>query len=96
MLLWNNLPIRNLSEVNEENLTEEIKDTIGRGAEFLLMHRLFKADHHGYKVVNQFWLRLSFPWFYRYNRPELETSPAHSLFSVLEYYVYDKGSLEST
>ncbi|MFB0514104.1 MAG: nitrogen fixation protein NifH, partial [Candidatus Bathyarchaeia archaeon] len=28
---------------------------------------LFKADHHGYKVINQSWLNLSFPWFYRYN-----------------------------
>jgi len=55
------------SEVKKENLTEEMKKTIEKGAEFLLMHRLFKADHHSYKVINQSWLKLSFPWFYGYN-----------------------------
>jgi hypothetical protein len=37
--------------------------TISKGAEFLLSHRLFKADHHDYRIINQAWLRLSFPWF---------------------------------
>jgi hypothetical protein len=55
------------SEVEKENLTEEMKETIEKGVEFLLMHRLFKADHHNYKVINKEWLKLSFPWFYGYN-----------------------------
>lgn len=55
------------SEAEKENLTKEMKETIEKGAEFLLMHRLFKADHHSYKVINQSWLKLSFPWFYGYN-----------------------------
>jgi hypothetical protein len=42
-------------------------ETIEKGAEFLLMHHMFKADHHGYKVINQSWLKPSFPWFYGYN-----------------------------
>jgi len=33
----------------------------------LLMHHLFKADHHGYKVINRQWLKFSFPWFWGYN-----------------------------
>jgi len=33
----------------------------------LLMHRLFKADHHDYRVINRQWLKFSFPWFYGYN-----------------------------
>jgi len=31
------------------------------------MHRLFKADHHKYKVIKQSWLNFGFPWFYSYN-----------------------------
>ena len=60
-------PLEAFSELKKENLTKEMNDTIEKGAEFLLMHRLFKADHHGYKVINQSWLKLSFPWFYGYN-----------------------------
>jgi hypothetical protein len=60
-------PLEAFSEVKKENLTEEMKESIEKGAEFLLMHRLFKADHHDYKVINQSWLKLSFPWFYGYN-----------------------------
>jgi len=55
------------SEVKKENQTEEVKETIEKGAEFLLMHRLFKADHHNYTIINKCWLTLSFPWFYGYN-----------------------------
>jgi len=60
-------PLEAFSELKKENLTKEMKETIKKGAEFLLMHRLFKADHHSYKVINQSWLKLSFPWFYGYN-----------------------------
>jgi hypothetical protein len=56
-----------LSEVPKQHLTNEQKETISRGAEFLLMHRLFKADHHDYRTINQAWLQLSFPWFAGYS-----------------------------
>jgi hypothetical protein len=55
------------SEMEKKNMTRKIKETVERGAEFLLMHRLFKADHHDYKVINKSWLKLGFPWFYGYN-----------------------------
>ncbi len=55
------------SEVKAYNRTEQTKVAVEKGAEFLLMHRLFKADHHGYKTINSAWLVLSFPWFYGYN-----------------------------
>jgi len=60
-------PMEAFSEAPREMLTKEMEHTTERGAEFLLMHRLFKADHHGYKVINQSWLKLGFPWFYGYN-----------------------------
>lgn len=38
-----------------------------QAAEFLLMHRLFKADHHNFQIINRHWLKLSFPSFYGYD-----------------------------
>lgn len=60
-------PLEAFSEVPKAKWTKEVRQTIERGAEFLLMHRLFKADHHGYRVINKAWLQLAFPWFYGYN-----------------------------
>jgi hypothetical protein len=60
-------PLEAFSEFPREKLTKEMKRAVERGAEFLLVHRLFKADHHNYKIINKSWLKLSFPWFYRYN-----------------------------
>jgi hypothetical protein len=56
-------PMEALSEVPRKNLTREMNTAISKGAEFLLGHRLFKADHHDYRIINQAWLRLSFPCF---------------------------------
>ncbi len=55
------------SEIPRSKFTEEMKDAASRGAEFLLKHRLFKAEHHDYKVINHAWLESSFPWFAGYN-----------------------------
>jgi len=60
-------PLEAFSEIPKKELTREMKHTIEDGTEFLLMHRLFKADHHGYRVINQSWPKLGFPWFYGYN-----------------------------
>ncbi len=60
-------PLEGFSEAPKEKLPEDMKQAIERGAEFLLMHRLFKADHHNYNVIKQSWLKLGFPWFYGYN-----------------------------
>jgi hypothetical protein len=40
---------------------------VARGAEFLLMHHLYQADHHDFQIINPNWLKLAFPWFYGYN-----------------------------
>jgi hypothetical protein len=60
-------PLEAFSEISRKNLTREMEQAIERGAEFFLMHRLFRADHHNYKAIKQSWLRLGFPWFYGYN-----------------------------
>ena len=41
--------------------TPEMDEAVERGVEFLLMHRLYKADHHGFKVIKESWLKLHFP-----------------------------------
>jgi len=60
-------PLEAFSEVPQKERSPEMERAAERGAEFLLMHRLYKADHHDYKVINPQWLKLSFPWFYGYN-----------------------------
>ena len=48
----------------KSKLTGEMKSAIDFGVEFLLMHRLFRADHHEFKTINQNWLNLNFPSFF--------------------------------
>lgn len=60
-------PLEAFSEVPEQERSRKMKRAIERSVEFLLMHRLYKADHHGLKPINQSWLKLSFPWFYGYD-----------------------------
>lgn len=55
------------SEIPKREWTAQMKETVDNGAEFLLMHRLFKADHHEFKVIKQAWLPFVFPWFWGYN-----------------------------
>ncbi|MDH5450439.1 MAG: hypothetical protein OEX77_05990 [Candidatus Bathyarchaeota archaeon] len=60
-------PLEAFSEAPRATLTKKMERAVESGAEFLLMHRLFRADHHNYKVIKQSWLKLGFPWFYGYN-----------------------------
>jgi len=57
-------PLDAFSELPEEYKTPEMRVAIERGAEFLLTHRLFKADHHQFKVIKEVWLKFGFPWFF--------------------------------
>ncbi len=60
-------PMEAFSEVKNHSIKTKAEKAIAEGAEFLLMHRLFKADHHGYRVINPHWLQLAFPSYYNYN-----------------------------
>ncbi len=60
-------PLEAFSEIPEAESSPEVRQAIERGAEFLLMHRLYLADHHKFKVINRHWLRFGFPWFYGYD-----------------------------
>jgi hypothetical protein len=52
------------AECPEAIRTPQLKAAAARGAEFLLMHHLFKSDHHGFRPIKATWLQLSFPWFF--------------------------------
>jgi hypothetical protein len=60
-------PTEAFSEISENNRAKDITETVSRAAEFFLVHRLFKADHHNYSVINKSWLELNYPWFAGYN-----------------------------
>lgn len=60
-------PLEALAEIPKDKRSPAIQEAIEKGAEFLLMHRLYRADHHDFKVINKRWLKLSFPWFYGYD-----------------------------
>ena len=60
-------PLEAFSQVPETERSNQMKQAIERGAEYLLIHRLYKADHHGFKTINRRWLRFGFPWFYGYD-----------------------------
>jgi len=55
------------SEIPESQRPPRVQEAVARAAEFLLRHRLYKADHHDYQVINPAWLKLAFPWFYGYS-----------------------------
>lgn len=57
-------PLDAFSHVPEKDRNSEIQETTKRGAEFLLIHHLFKADHHNEEIINPAWLKLSFPTFF--------------------------------
>lgn len=57
-------PLDAFSRLSKSMISEKMEKTIHNGAEFLLMHNLFQADHHNYEIINNKWLDLSFPWFF--------------------------------
>ena len=74
-------PLWAYSEIPRSRWTRKMKLSIERGAEFLLMHRLYKSDHHDWRPVeiwkrgeHQLWMRgeqhftrFHFPMYYYYD-----------------------------
>ena len=57
-------PLDAFSEVLDNQRNREMREAIKRGAEFLLMHRLYRSDHHDFKIIDQRWLKVCFPQFF--------------------------------
>jgi len=57
-------PLDAFSELPDNHKDSEMKKSIESGIEFLLMHRLFKADHHGFRIIKESWLKFGYPQFF--------------------------------
>jgi hypothetical protein len=57
-------PLDAFAETPKKHLNSSMKKAIKRGVEFLLMHRLYRSDHHEFKVIHEQWLMLTFPQFF--------------------------------
>lgn len=60
-------PLGAFSELPKRKWSARIRRASERAAEFFLMHRLFRADHHDFKIIKDRYLLLAFPRFYGYN-----------------------------
>ncbi len=60
-------PLWAYSEIPRANWTRKMKKSIEEGAEFLLMHRVYKSDHHHWKHSLPFATTLHFPMYYYYD-----------------------------
>ncbi len=60
-------PLWAYSEIPRPTWTRRMKRSIERGAEFLLLHRLYKADHHEWVPMNPTFTTLHFPMYFYYD-----------------------------
>lgn len=60
-------PLWAYSEIPRAKWTRKMKQSIDRGAEFLLMHRLYKSDHHHWNHSLPFATSFHFPMYYFYD-----------------------------
>ncbi|MGQ9492685.1 MAG: hypothetical protein ACUVR2_02840 [Anaerolineae bacterium] len=59
--------LEGLAEIPLQKRSPQVQESLARGAEFLLMHRLYRSDHHDWQVINPSWLEFAFPWFSGYS-----------------------------
>src|SRR5437667_187836 len=60
-------PLWAYSEIPRAKWTRKMKWSAEQGAEFLLMHRVYKSDHHHWKHSLPFATSLHFPMYYYYD-----------------------------
>ena len=60
-------PLWAYSEIPRRSWTRKMKRSIENGAEFLLMHHLYKSDNHHWRETYPFFTRLHFPMYYFYD-----------------------------
>ncbi|XHH07579.1 MAG: nitrogen fixation protein NifH [Candidatus Bathyarchaeia archaeon] len=57
--------LKALTEIPKEQRTEQVKETIANGAEYMLKHHIFKQSHNLNKVSKPGWLHFGFPLMYQ-------------------------------
>ncbi len=60
-------PLWAYSEIPRRRWTRKMKRSIEEGAEFLLMHHLYKSDNHHWQETYPFFTKLHFPMYYFYD-----------------------------
>jgi hypothetical protein len=56
-----------LIEYSEHVRSKKLDRAVKNACEFLLMHRLYKADHHGLKIIRDDYTKLRAPWLVAYD-----------------------------
>jgi len=64
-------PLKALLEIPESRRTPDVRRTIRRAREFLLLHRLYQRSHHPGRPVKPKWLKLAFPLMWDTDAAEL-------------------------
>jgi len=60
-------PLWAYSEIPRSKWTRKMKRSLDDGAEFLLMHHLYKSDNHHWQETYPFFTKLHFPMYYFYD-----------------------------
>jgi len=60
-------PLWAYSEIPRQKWTRKMKQSISEGAEFLLMHHIYKSDNHHWQETYPFFTKLHFPMYYFYD-----------------------------
>ncbi|TLN15740.1 hypothetical protein FDZ71_07140 [bacterium] len=56
-----------MTEFSERVRSKKVERAVKNACEFLLMHRLYRADRHGWKVIRKDYTRLRGPWLVSYD-----------------------------
>jgi len=60
-------PLWAYSEIPRQKWSRRMKRSINNGAEFLLMHHIYKSDNHHWQETYPFFTKLHFPMYYFYD-----------------------------
>jgi len=63
--------LKALAEIPENKRTIAVKKTIEKGAEYFLLHHVFKSSHHLDRIPKPGWLKFGFPLMYQTDVLEL-------------------------
>ena len=63
--------LKALGEIPPEQRTKAVKDTIKNGAEYLLIHRLYKSSHDPKVIAKAFWVNFGFPTLWKIDALEM-------------------------
>ncbi|MCL5772009.1 MAG: terpene cyclase/mutase family protein [Actinobacteria bacterium] len=63
--------LKALSEIPENQRSDDIKNTIGKGAEYILKHHIYKKSHDLNLVAKPGWLKFGFPLMYQTDALEI-------------------------